>query len=145
MERKIEQYWPLVTSIILCVVLAVFWKQDLDVIFQGITSSSINISTAIIGFYLTIYTILSSIATRRMKFIKTSGTFPRLVYFLKAAVVWNFINVILILFTPIMEFFILVKFSNHFLFLKIFILSYSILLSIRFGHLFFDILVDPES
>lgn len=143
MKAKIEKYWPFTTSLTL-VILLFYYRlniQRFDEIMKSIVESSLTVSGTLIGFFLTIFTIISTIKTRRMQFIKEAGLYPRINQYLASVIIWHFINISIILFFPLIESirlpFGVMLVCNLFL---IFVVFFSWLLSIRFTAIFIKLL-----
>ena len=143
MKAKIEKYWPFTIALIIALPLS-FHRSNIsgfDEILQTTLLKSLNISGTLIGFFLTIFTIISTIKTRRMQFIKEAGLFPRVNKYLVSVIVWHLVNISLILFFPVIESIGLPDwadlFSKGFL---IFVVAFSWSLSIRFTSIFIKLL-----
>lgn len=140
-----ERYYPILLACFFFLLFC-FFKGSFNNLFS-VTSrliSSVNgISSTLLGFFLTILTILHAISTRKMKFIKETGTFPLLVVYLKKAVFFNFIIIVLgLIFTSLdVENFDL-KYKNLACYLYIFIFLLTIMYSFRFCSLFMRIIED---
>lgn len=143
MKVIIEKYWPIIVTSISTVAFFLFTANicRLDSIVDSTIQNSLNISGTLIGFFLTIFTILSTIKTRRMQFIKEAGLFPRVNQYLVSVIVWHIVNISLILFVPIIDS-MGVNSSVNIVWKGslIFVVIYSWTLSIRFTSIFIKLL-----
>ena len=142
----IEKYWPLTLTILLSLLFVKlsFNHYHIGNAVNEMIDRSLNVSGTLIGFFLTIFTILSTIKTRRMQFIKEAGLYPRVNRYLIGVIIWHLINISFILFAPIVA-----KFIHEWYAVKIiqgvmvFTLLFSWSLSIRFVSIFVRLLSDP--
>ena len=140
---KIEKYWPITVAAVVTVIFMYFNTklEDTNSVISDTIDNSLSISGTLIGFFLTIFTILSTVKTRRMKFIKEAGLYPRVNQYLVAAIIWHLINISLILFLPIIE---SLKLPCVYRIIwqtgMIFVIIFSWTLSIRFTSIFLQLL-----
>ncbi|MBC6610701.1 hypothetical protein H8B15_07190 [Hymenobacter sp. BT507] len=90
MTRIIERYWPLTIA------LGVTWvvrhylhtlaPAEANKIFGAFSSASLTVTTTLLGFLLTIYTIFQTITSRRKQFITQLGQLPLFNQYLVVAV-----------------------------------------------------------
>lgn len=147
MLALLEKYWPISISLITVILYAVFGVKmtGFDLIFQDVTDKSLNVSGTLIGFFLTIFTILETIKTRRMEFIRSAGLFPRVKGFLVSGIVWHLINICLILIVPFVAALELhLVFEKCWTGLMVFVIMMSLTHTIRFTTIFLRLLQDPE-
>lgn len=143
-----EKYYPLAISALLT--FLVFQYQDyltnFTTLIPQIAQNSLTISGTLLGFLLTILTIINTINTRRMQFVKDSGHFERLVSFLNVSIKGN-ILVIVVSFLAI--FLNRDKINNNvFRFVDfgfIFITLFAIFLTVRFAIIFIQLLTDKKT
>lgn len=150
MKYLIEKYYPLTLSIILTTLLFTVRSNHsrLIEVADGLPDTSISLSVTLVGFFLTILTIVNSVSSRRMRFVKEGGGMPLLMGYLRLAINCNLIlmgSSLLIKYVNCKDFnffpFSELLLSSLYLFLFIF----SILVSVRFTLIFVSLLTDPKS
>jgi len=147
MKYYIEKYYPLFLTI--AIVLAIYKYEkfiaDFNILIPLVSNSSLTISATLLGFLLTILTIINSIATRRMRFVKDTGLYPVLMGYLSKAIISNItvVSICFILFfikrTEIYA--IVLKIIDY---CFIFICFLNLFLTIRFAKLFIRLLANDE-
>jgi hypothetical protein len=105
--------------------------------------SILTISATLLGFLLTILTVIHTINTRRMQWVKDFGAYPRLMGYLSRAITSN-IGIILF---SLVELFIERNAINHMVLNSIdygfiFLSFFALLLTTRFALIFVGLLVD---
>lgn len=142
-----EKYYPYIFSLL--VVTGVFFFKNhithINQAFDQIVNNSLSVSGTLIGFFLTILTIINTITTRRMKFIRDAGLFPRLLGYLNTTILWHLLVISIGLFLPIIRQIYILKanaFEGKILILFVIVLSWT--LSIRFTLIFIRLLHDPS-
>jgi len=144
----VEKFYPIVLSAVFTFLV---WKFnyyiiDFNILVPEITQSAMTISATLLGFLLTIYTIINSINTRRMQFVKDSGNFERLISFLNAPI---YTNIIVTIAAFVISFINRSQVENRLLMtidiIFIFITIFSILLSVRFAMIFIRLLADKKT
>lgn len=142
----IEKYSPIVTAIILTVWMY-FYKHffiNFNQLFDQLTTNSLSVCGTLVGFFLTILTVIQTINTRRMRFLKDSGNFPILVNYLNTTIIWHIIVISITMLLPVIrQFAFLNKFAIEGKFIIIFAILFSWTLSVRFTYLFVKLLHDP--
>lgn len=141
----LERYYPLILAIISIVVIYFFqnYITDFSILLPNIIQSSLTIAGTLLGFLLTILTIINTISTRRMQFVKDAGKYPTLVSFLNQAI---FANISIIIFCFL--FFFLDSNKINVASIKvidycfIFIAILNILLTVRFAIIFISLMKD---
>lgn len=136
-----EKAWPLVVAILLTIAFYVYMPNDYslskDSYFGKLIDRSLTISGMLLGFFLTIYTILPTINNRRMKWLKDAGAYNRLIKYLLTAIIWHIVNISLVLFLPILEKLDLYKGAEDIAFgILFFVIIFSWTLSLRFAGIF---------
>lgn len=147
MWHYVEKYHPFVLAGVLSFL---FYKyqgelKNVDKLVADMLSASLVICGTLMGFLLTITTIISAIPSRRMKFVKDSGLFPSLMGYLKIAISLNIFTVSLIIITPFLN--AISAINEHKLLIhsfQVFIVSWAWIASIRFSILFVRLLADPN-
>jgi hypothetical protein len=148
--KLVERYYPIIFSILIITGL-VFFKnliKEPSVLIDKITDNALTISVTLLGFFLTILTIVNSVDTRRMRFIKSDGLYPRLIGFLNDAIK---ANVFLIAFSFAVKYldyrhikFFCVSGINVIDYAYLFYFIFSLLISYRFTDIFVRLLADPK-
>jgi hypothetical protein len=143
----IEKYYPFTLALLLTFLVKEFqhFLVDFAKLIPSIATNSLTISGTLLGFLLTILTIINTINTRRMQFVKDSGHFPRLVSFLNWAIKAN----ILVVITSFLVIFldrgkIDLKYMNYYDLSFIFISLFAIFLTVRFAAIFIKLLADKN-
>ncbi len=147
MNATAEKYSPYVVSLL--AIGGVFLFKDhlnnFNQIFDQITTNALSVSGTLIGFFLTILTIINTISTRRMKFIKDAGLFPRLLGYLNTTIIWHLLVISVCLFLPLIRQIAYFKpFGYHGKLVVILLVILSWALSIRFVRIFIKLLHDPK-
>lgn len=151
MRYYFEKYYPLVISILLTLGSAYFkiFGDGMPTLINQLADNALSISVTLFGFLLTILTLVNSIDTRRMRFVRDMGGFPRLMTYLRVAI---FSNLTLLAAS------FLVKYIEHRTgfdhltiggynmpdYLFVFLFIFSILTSLRFTHIFISLLSDRK-
>ena len=150
MRYYIEKYYPPVVSFAL-----VTWGWIDFYLFKGfhelmckIADNALSISVTLLGFFLTILTIINAIDTRRMRFVKQGNKFQDLIGFLRNAIT---LNLLLIGASFIFKYFDTEKISILFIkgrncidFGYLFLFLLTMLASFRFTSIFVSLLTDPD-
>lgn len=94
--------WPFILSILIAIIF--FFLQnsfkEVDKVINKLIDSSMTVAGTLLGFLLTITTIINTIHTRRMNFIRESGNYPILHKYLNMAITLNIVNVSLVIIIP---------------------------------------------
>lgn len=147
MSYKTERYYPVIIAVI---VTAIFYFNvtrisNLEKLIGDLVGASLIVSATLLGFFLTITTILSTITTRRMRFVKDSGAYTLLIKYQNFAI-W--LNVACVSFSVLYPF--IISFVTGICIITwiytstIFLVLWSWISSIRFMHLFLKVIRDPE-
>jgi len=141
-----ERFHPLFYSFIATCVFFYFYEkiETVDIIISKLIDSSFVINGVLIGFLLTITTLISTITSRRMKFVKDSGTFPRIIKYLHYAIYFCIISISLSMATPILNLIIPNDCTMYFNCFMFGVIIFTWLLNIRFTIIFIKLLVDKE-
>ncbi len=73
---------------------------EADKLVGKLLDSALVVAGTLLGFLLTITTIMNTIHTRRMAFIKETGNYPVLHNYLKIAIILNIVTISLVIVTP---------------------------------------------
>ncbi len=137
----INKYYPFVLSIIITII-AYSYSAKLD--FQKLADSSLNLFSIVLGFLLTIVTIIKSLDNANIKLLKKHDSFKTLIKYLKTSI--NFCGITSV-------FSLLYAFLNGGLnkydlgyinLVLLFFIIYSILLSFRFIYVFMYVILKDE-
>ncbi|MGI4760552.1 MAG: hypothetical protein ACRYF0_07600 [Janthinobacterium lividum] len=148
MGRFFERYLPLLAAL---AITAGTWRYlrslpvaDVGPLFSTFISASLTITTTLLGFLLTIYTIFQSIDTPRKRFLVQLGQLSTLNHYLIIAV-WALLGaaVLLLSFTLIpVKPPILPDYWRYTQLGLIFVTAFSIACSTRFINIFLRLMVD---
>lgn len=148
----IENLYPFVISLLLVAGIAYskVFKDQMPTLVNQLADNALSISVTLFGFLLTILTLINSIDTRRMKFVRDLGAFPRLILFLKTAI---YANLLLLASSFLIKYiehrdgsiFLCINGSNIFDLLFILCFIYAMLVSLRFTHIFISLLTDKKA
>lgn len=150
MKYYFEKYYPIGLSFLTIFLLFLFRHSISDPakLADQICENAISLSVTLVGFFLTILTLVSSIDSRRMRFVRDAGELPRVLKYLKQAINSN---IVLIAISFLIKYFEHRKNSllswygvNVFDMLYVFIFIFTILLSFRFTQIFVSLLADPR-
>ncbi|HEY4061197.1 MAG TPA: hypothetical protein VGM30_04815 [Puia sp.] len=150
MRYKIERYYPLAISVILIIALVSFkngWR-DFPALIDKLSDNSIGLSTTLVGFFLTILTLVNSIETRRMDFVRSGGLYPRLLKYLNQSIRANMVLIALSFIVKYIEhrtqLWLQYKSYNILDYAFVFFLLFTLLVSVRFINVFVHLLADPK-
>lgn len=101
--NKFERTYPLLITVVS--VLLYFYvgshypliEKTIEVIADNLTT----IASTLLGFLLTILTIMESIQTRSIKIIRQAGGYPKLISYLHLAIMASFIAIPVVLITKV--------------------------------------------
>lgn len=151
MKYYFERYYPLVFSLVLTFASAYFkiFGNGMPMLVNQLADNALSISVTLFGFLLTILTLVNSIDTRRMRFIRDMGGFKRLMTYLRVAI---FSNLTLLAASFLVKYIehrdgfghLVVKNCNIPDYLFVFIFIFSVLTSLRFTHIFISLLTDNK-
>lgn len=151
MRYFFEKYYPLTISILLTFGSAYFkiFGEGMPTLVNQLADNALSISVTLFGFLLTILTLVNSIDTRRMRFVRDMGGFPRLMTYLRIAI---FSNLTLLAASFLVKYIehrigfdnLTIKGCNIPDYLFIFLFIFSILTSLRFTHIFISLLTDKS-
>lgn len=147
MDKIANKIIPFLATIIVAGLFYYFQNKipNVSEIIKKLLETSLAVCGALLGFLLTILTIINTIATRRMNFIKEAGKFGELNHYLKMALWFNLISISIYFIYPTLTSCInaetFVHWSNSVL---IWLVSYTWFLNIRFSLIFIKLLTDGE-
>lgn len=151
MSEKFEKYFPVALSVIVVSILIICNGifKDLPGLIDKLSDNALGISSTLVGFFLTILTIINAIETRRMQFVQSAGLFPRLLKYLNQSIR---ANVILIASSFLIKYvehrafpWLHLRGRNVFDYLYLFIFILTLLISIRFINIFVRLLSDVKA
>jgi hypothetical protein len=146
MGRIIERYWPLVVA------LGVTWgvrhylntlaPAEANKVFGTFSSASLTVTTTLLGFLLTIYTIFQTITSRRKQFAAQLGHLPLFNQYLVVAV-WVLLATALFLlsltFVP-SDLDVTASYWHYVQLATVFTTAFSLTCSIRFIYIFLQLM-----
>lgn len=147
MSYYYEKYYPIVFSIIITTLFFYFQvkMENIDETVKKLLDSALAICGALLGFLLTILTLINTIETRRMRFVKQSGTFPTLNHYLKVALFLNLLSISIYFIHPILNSIkAIAVYKSQCYTCTVFIISFTWLANIRFTKIFIRLLTDPK-
>lgn len=135
MSLFLEKYYPFLISLILgfC---AYYFRLDLKLNYADFFNTSLSVFSILIGFLLTVATIIQSLDNEVIGFIKKSDKYFLFLNYLKNAIITNINSIILCLYfqlnkdlctsfleyiNPLLLFFISLSMFSSYRFIKIFI------------------------
>lgn len=151
MKYYYEKWYPLALSLLLLGSIGYFkiFGSGIPILVSQLSDNALSISVTLFGFLLTILTIINSIDTRRMQFVRDMGGFPRLIQYLRQAISSN---LALIAGSFIIKYVEHRKYSflyflgcNVLDYLYLFVFVFAMLLSLRFTKIFISLLTDYKS
>lgn len=88
-KRLLERFGPALFTIGAALLMTIYVQHlspsDFDIVRDKFSNSALSISTSMLGFFLTIYTIIHSVNTDRMNAIRANGAYGRLMGFLQTS------------------------------------------------------------
>lgn len=145
---QIERSYPLMGAVVLSTTALIFFgKMSVETIsdFNRLGDHALRINTVLLGFFLTMFGIVGTIKTQRMKVVKAAGLFPQLMRYNKVAIQSQFYSIVVVIITSFYQFFEGREMLDRIIAsLLIFALVYSFLAAFRFSRLFLKLIVDPD-
>jgi hypothetical protein len=151
MKYYTEKYYPIAVSVLLTIAWIVFKKDvnNFPGLIDKLSDNSIGLSTTLVGFFLTILTLINSIDTRRMNFVRSAGAYPRLIAYLNQSIRTNVVLIALSFIVKYVEHrsvpWLLFKGYNILDYGFLFLLIVTLLISVRFINIFVSLLADPKT
>ncbi|MFN4247554.1 MAG: hypothetical protein ACK4EY_07510 [Flavipsychrobacter sp.] len=148
MKYFLGKYWPLALS---SLITYIFYKlhyliHSVGDIIDKLLGTALTVSGTLLGFLLTIVTIISAIDTRRMRFVKQQGGYSTLQNYMRWAIIANLCTIVISFLSPII---LSVKsMSEHALYvylIDVFVVCYTLCVSARFTYVFTTLLHDSEA
>jgi hypothetical protein len=143
----IERYYPLVLAVLVTIIFLLYNKriENVDEVMKKIMDAALAICGALLGFLLTILTIINTINTRRMRFVKETGLFPLLNHYLRIALFLNITTITVYFLVPIfLSFDSILKNKDWVYDFLVFLISFTWIANIRFSSVFIRLLTDPN-
>jgi len=147
MRRNVERYYPFALAIIIAALFYCYQKKidNVDETIKKLLDSALAICGALLGFLLTILTLINAIDTRRMRFVKSGGFYGQLITYLKIALFANLISISTYFFLPIVfSFKGISNMKDNVYTLLVFIISFTWIANIRFTMIFIRLMTDPK-
>lgn len=142
----IERFDPLAISVIISILFGLYYSCFVSpsLLLKDLISSSFVVNGVLIGFLLTITTLLHTINTRRMKFVKSMGGYSRVVKYLNTAIYLNLVSITLYLVMPFFGFAYNIFSDVCRDGILLFLVLYTWFANIRFTLIFISLIVDKE-
>ena len=89
--KKIGKVWPFAVSVMLIGIYIItnqYFISSFEII-TSLSSDAMMLSTTLLGFYLTILTLLNSVNTDAMKIIRSVNEEGRIFFYLRWAIIYN--------------------------------------------------------
>tara|TARA_B100000787_G_scaffold162854_1_gene143989 strand:+ start:767 stop:1204 length:438 start_codon:yes stop_codon:yes gene_type:complete len=140
---KTATYYPYPLSIF--IVSIIYWL-DKDIVnsikFSELLNSTMVVFSVLFGFLLTVSTLLYTIDTKIMKDLRKTDGYKSLVHYLKVAIYGSLLIAIISLCVPLFKSTMNLNLQSEFIFygkyLFLFLIFLSLILSIRFIHVFIN-------
>jgi hypothetical protein len=88
-KRLAERFGPIVFTIAATIAMGEYVqhlsKADFEAMRGKFGNSALSLSTSMLGFFLTIYTVIHGVNTERMQDIRGNGAYERLMHFLQTS------------------------------------------------------------
>ena len=142
----VEKFHPYVLSAILGIVFYLIqpFLSDIQDLMGKLTDATVIVSATFIGFFLTITTILNTINTRRMRFVRDQNEMKNVRIYLHNAIFLNLISLVLSIIIPFIYKMICACYEPYVYSLQIMIISCSWFSSIRFSYIFLRLMGGEE-
>jgi hypothetical protein len=147
MRYSIEKYYPVFFAVVIAALFYCYQKKidNIDETVKKLLDSALAICGALLGFLLTILTLINTIDTRRMRFVKSGGFYPQLIRYLKIALFANLISISIYFFLPIIfSFKGISNLKDNVYTAIVFIISFTWVANIRFSVIFIRLMTDPK-
>lgn len=148
MKLFFEKYSPLIISLLFTVAMYYYkeYFSNFNQLFEQLTTNALSISGTLIGFFLTILTIIHTINTRRMRFIRENGLLPRIIGYLSDTIVFHLVVISVCLFLPVIKQLTFLKsYSIQGKLSICFLIIFTWAISIRFTYFFVRLFKDSDS
>ena len=142
MKYYFEKYYPFFSGVIFGIVFYFIVPKlnDIILLMDKLTDATLIVSATFVGFFLTITTVLKSINTRRMRFLKDQRGMGQVIGYLHNAIWLNMAALALSITYPFIQK-LIVEESCIFLYvLHVFILTWAWASSFRFSYLFLKLI-----
>lgn len=143
----IERYWPIVLAIVITLLFYQKLKSfnNIETVIGKFMDSSLSICGTMLGFLLTILTIINAIDTRRMRFVKESGNYDTLMHYLKLGLFMDFISITICFVAPaIFSITGLIQDKCYVYSIIVLIVVFTWLTNIRFAYIFVKLMAESE-
>ena len=146
MTNFLLKYYPTFTTFILIYIIWSFNNDVINVIdFNNLINSTMVVFSVLLGFLLTVITLLHTIDNSVMRAIKSTDKFDLLVYYLKSAIFSSLIVALLSLMIPIIKS-LITNFNGYDLIILekyffLYLILVSVTLTIRFIYVFIKIII----
>jgi hypothetical protein len=147
MSKAVEKYYPLATSVILTISIFIIDKGLIRAInFNELINSTLIVFSVLLGFLLTVTTLMHTIDNEKMNALRTTGNYQDLIKYLNKAVYSALLTSIFSLFTPLLKTFVFFRTSYHYdliiiiKYLFVLLIILSVAYTFRFINLFLKII-----
>jgi len=142
----LAKYYPYTLALILGGLFYHYQHRftNLEEVVKKTLDAALTICGVLLGFLLTILTIISSIATRRMRFVKDSGAYPLLNFYLKSALYSNLITISFYFVLPFLSSIESILLKDIINALLVFMITFTWISNIRFSSVFIHLMTDPK-
>ncbi len=146
MRYYIERCYPICLAFLLSITFYIRYSciKNVDKIINDLISSSVTIFPVLLGFLLTILTIINSIDTRRMRFVKESGSYSSLINYLRISLLLDIFSITTCFIFPFLQFTEIIIYKQQVYSALIFLFVYTWVSNIRFSSIFIKLLIDPK-
>ncbi len=99
MVNKLERIYPLILSIVALILYLYVGCHYLliEKTIELVSDNLISIASTLLGFLLTILTIIESLQTRSIKIIRQAGGYPSLISYLHLSIISSFLSIPIVL------------------------------------------------
>lgn len=147
MSKTIEKYYPLTISVILTVSIFIIDRGLIKAInFSELINSTLIVFSVLLGFLLTVTTLMHTIDNEKMNALRTTGNYKDLIKYLNKAVYSALFTSIFSLFTPLLKTFVFFRtpYDYDLIIIIKYLFAFLIILSVaytfRFINLFLKII-----
>lgn len=149
-RRFAERFGPAIFTAVTTVAMGLYVqhlsKSDFEIMRGKFGNSALSLSTSMLGFFLTIYTVIHGVNTERMQDIRGNGAYSRLMDFLQTSLYSHalVIGVLLLFSLPSLEAaqWTVRGYNLPFWLLFVAALAWSVAVSLRFIRIFLRLLAE---
>jgi len=146
MKLFIEKYWPYaITLLSITLLYFLFSREQIEMLTKNTVDKAFTMSGILLGFLLTIITIIGSIETKKMKYVRQTGNYKRLQKYLHHALYSNIALLVISFLMSIIDqscFIDIIKIILSYILISISVLTLA--LSIRFTLIIINLLTEEK-